>query len=66
MIDEVDSFLFRPHLGLRSKYRAVCLPSSCLTELILNSFSIIHLGGFAYMKAPKLVWISVVDFELIK
>ncbi|XP_057535656.1 protein SLOW WALKER 2 [Amaranthus tricolor] len=23
VIDEVDSFLFRPHLGLRSKYRAV-------------------------------------------
>lgn len=24
MIDEVDNFLFRPHLGLRSKYHAVC------------------------------------------
>jgi ribosome biogenesis protein MAK21 len=24
VIDEVDSFLFRPHLGLRAKYHAVC------------------------------------------
>lgn len=25
VIDEVDSFLFRPHLGLRAKYHAVSL-----------------------------------------
>lgn len=25
VIDEVDNFLFRPRLGLRSKYHAVCL-----------------------------------------
>ncbi|XP_018839909.1 uncharacterized protein C4F10.09c-like [Juglans regia] len=25
VIDEVDSFLFRPHLGLRAKYHAVWL-----------------------------------------
>lgn len=24
VIDEVDSFLFRPHVGLRAKYQAVC------------------------------------------
>lgn len=24
VIEEVDSFLFRPHLGLRAKYHAVC------------------------------------------
>ncbi|ONM17623.1 Sodium/hydrogen exchanger 2 [Zea mays] len=24
VIDEVDSFLFRPHVGLRAKYQAIC------------------------------------------
>jgi hypothetical protein len=24
VIDEVDSFLFRPHVGLRAKYQTVC------------------------------------------
>ena len=24
VIDEVDAFLFRPHLGLRAKYHGVC------------------------------------------
>lgn len=25
VIDEVDAFIFRPHIGLRAKYQAVCL-----------------------------------------
>lgn len=29
VIDEVDCFLFRPHLGLRAKYHAVCPFINC-------------------------------------
>ena len=34
VIDEVDTFLFRPHLGLRAKYHAVCPSSSCANMIL--------------------------------
>ncbi|PUZ55987.1 hypothetical protein GQ55_5G258100 [Panicum hallii var. hallii] len=37
VIDEVDSFLFRPHVGLRAKYQAVCQfsgPDSTFKRLV--------------------------------
>lgn len=36
VIDEVDSFLFRPHLGARAQYHAVC-PKSVLLILFYIS-----------------------------
>lgn len=41
VIDEVDSFLFRPHLGLRAKYHAVChrLSFSCSSHSYMFSLS---------------------------
>lgn len=52
-------------LGVAFKVSS-CMSSKFLFNWVdLNSFSIVHLGGFAYMKTPKLVWISVVDFKLI-
>lgn len=41
MIDEVDSFLFRPHLNLRAKYHAVRL----LTLLLLSFVLVVSFAG---------------------
>ncbi|KAL9311515.1 hypothetical protein AtNW77_Chr1g0073841 [Arabidopsis thaliana] len=45
VIDEVDSFLFRPHLGLRAKYHAVC-PLFYSNYVHENHFSLFSCSSF--------------------
>ncbi|KAL2933089.1 CCAAT/enhancer-binding protein zeta [Bienertia sinuspersici] len=55
VIDEVDSFLFRPHLGLRAKYRAVTF---------LNKTRLSHKGDGAKV-AKRLVDVYFALFKVL-